>query len=196
MNWFEILKRQIASTKGKTFQLDFNQPMIEEEDNCKERLIKMVDSLNKLDLRSYFRYPYKNIKMPVEDFRKLGEGEYVFESGVARNEDHVRYRTFNKIIQPFNNITEEAACYILEEVKKITTSNFTLSNTNSLEDVYNFHLTISPSFIPGNMSIRDGGGLYISFISIDLLQHFDHFVSEVCEIDRLEEDISRIFANA
>ena len=36
MNWWSILKNQVASTKGKkTFQLDFNQPMIEEEDNCK-----------------------------------------------------------------------------------------------------------------------------------------------------------------
>ena len=37
MNWFNILKNQIASTKGKTFQFDFNQPMIEEEE-CKEKL--------------------------------------------------------------------------------------------------------------------------------------------------------------
>ena len=34
MNWFNILKNQIASTKGKTFQLDFNQPMVEDDD-CK-----------------------------------------------------------------------------------------------------------------------------------------------------------------
>lgn len=45
MSWFDILKNQIASTKGKTFQLDFNQPMIEEEDNCKERLINILNKL-------------------------------------------------------------------------------------------------------------------------------------------------------
>tara|TARA_R100000734_G_scaffold17196_1_gene13420 strand:- start:974 stop:1504 length:531 start_codon:yes stop_codon:yes gene_type:complete len=32
MSWWSIIKNQIASTKGKTFQLDFNRPMVEEED--------------------------------------------------------------------------------------------------------------------------------------------------------------------
>ena len=32
MDWFSVLKNQVASTKGKTFQLDFNQPMVEEDD--------------------------------------------------------------------------------------------------------------------------------------------------------------------
>tara|TARA_R100000353_G_scaffold38118_2_gene30176 strand:- start:350 stop:895 length:546 start_codon:yes stop_codon:yes gene_type:complete len=45
MNWWSIIKNQIASTKGKQFQLDFNQPMIEEEDNCKERLINILNKL-------------------------------------------------------------------------------------------------------------------------------------------------------
>ena len=51
MNWFNILKNQIASTKGKTFQLDFNQPMIEEEE-CKEKLravLKQVESINSIE---------------------------------------------------------------------------------------------------------------------------------------------------
>ena len=196
MNWWSIIKNQIASTKGKTFQLDFNQPMIEEEDNCKERLIKMVDTLTKLDFRDYFRYPYKNIKMPVEDFRTLGEGEYVFEAGEPEKETYVRYRLFNKIIEPFNNITEEAACYILQELKKHTASNFGLSNINIDEDVYNFHLSISPDLLPGNLNIKQGGGAYAAFLSIDLLDHYDHFIHEVFEKERFEGDISRIFANA
>tara|TARA_R100001163_G_C5067980_1_gene207605 strand:+ start:3638 stop:4189 length:552 start_codon:yes stop_codon:yes gene_type:complete len=44
--WWNILKRQVASTRGKQFQLDFNQPMIEEEeDNCKKRLINILNKL-------------------------------------------------------------------------------------------------------------------------------------------------------
>ena len=40
MNWWHIIKNQVASTKGKTFQLDFSQPMVDEEEKCKERLMK------------------------------------------------------------------------------------------------------------------------------------------------------------
>ena len=50
MNWFEIIKRQIASTKGKTFQLDFNQPMIEEEEDCKRRFRAVQDKLRSLTI--------------------------------------------------------------------------------------------------------------------------------------------------
>ena len=39
--WWEILKRQVASTKGKQFQLDFNQPMIEDSD-CKKEFTELV----------------------------------------------------------------------------------------------------------------------------------------------------------
>ena len=42
----------------------------------------------------------------------------------------------------------------------------------------------------------DTGGLYILYLSIDLTDHYDHFYDEVCEIERLEGDIGRIFANA
>ena len=47
MNWFDILKNQIASTKGKQFQLDFNQPMVE-EDNCKKKLLELYDKIDKI----------------------------------------------------------------------------------------------------------------------------------------------------
>ena len=171
--------------------------MIEEDENCKERLIKMVDALTKLDFRDYFRYPYKNIKMPVEDFRTLYEGEYSFEAGDVKDENYIRYRIFNRIFQRFDNITEETACYILQELKKHTASNFGLSHINADEDIYSFLLSINTDLLPGNL--KEGGGSnghYAGYLSIDLTDHFDHFYYEVCEIDRLEGDISRIFANA
>lgn len=50
MNWWDIIKNQIASTKGKTFQLDFNQPMIEEEeDDCRKRFLEIMNRINKAD---------------------------------------------------------------------------------------------------------------------------------------------------
>ena len=48
MMWWDIIKNQIASTKGKTFQLDFNQPMIEEDNSCKERFLEMLNKVDKL----------------------------------------------------------------------------------------------------------------------------------------------------
>ena len=41
MSWWSIIKNQIASTKGKQFQLDFNQPMIEDRD-CKKEFTELV----------------------------------------------------------------------------------------------------------------------------------------------------------
>jgi hypothetical protein len=195
MNWWNIIKNQIASTKGKTFQLDFNQPMIEEDENCKERLIKMINVLTKLDFRDYFRYPYRNIKMPVEDFRRLEEGEYSFEEGDAKDENYIRYRIFNRVFEPFDNITEEAACHILQQLKKHTPSNFGFSRTHTDEDAYVFHLAINTDLLAGDLNIKDGGS-YAGYIAIDLIDHFDHFIYEVFEKERFEGDISRIFANA
>lgn len=54
MSWFDILKNQIASTKGKQFQLDFSEPMVEEEeDECKRKLIAF---LKKVETMAGFRY--------------------------------------------------------------------------------------------------------------------------------------------
>ena len=41
MNWFNVLKNQVASTKGKTFQLDYTQPMIE-ENNCRDEFTQLT----------------------------------------------------------------------------------------------------------------------------------------------------------
>jgi len=46
MSWWSIIKNQIASTKGKTFQLDFNKPMIEEDDDCVQWVIELCKKIN------------------------------------------------------------------------------------------------------------------------------------------------------
>ena len=193
--WWEIIKNQIASTKGKTFQLDFNQPMIEEEENCKERLIKMIDALSKIDVRDYFRYPYLDKKMPVEDFEKLSNlaQEYKFQSGSVQRGDYIRYVIMNNIMEPFDNITEDAACHILEVVKKEKPGNFSFVYDEGKE-YYSLHIVITTEKLPE--PLIDTGGLYILYLSIDLTDPYDHFYDEVCEIERLEGDIGRIFANA
>ena len=195
MNWFEILKKQIASTKGKTFQLDFNQPMIEEDENCKERLIKMIDALSKIDVRDYFRYPYLDKKMPVEDFEKLSNftQEYKFQYGSVQRGDYMKYVIMNSIMEPFDNINEETACHILEKVKKEKPGNFSFVYKEG-QDFYSLHLMITTRGLP--KPFIDSNSQYVLYLSIDLTDHYDHFFDDVCEIERLEGDIGRIFANA
>jgi len=49
--WWEILKRQVASTKGKQFQLDFSEPMVEEEEeDCKKRFQAVQNKLRSLNI--------------------------------------------------------------------------------------------------------------------------------------------------
>jgi|9_EtaG_2_1085328.scaffolds.fasta_scaffold11177_4 hypothetical protein len=101
--WWEILKRQVASTKGKTFQLDFNQPMIEEEeDECRKKFIAMAQKVEQMTMggtrntkyeRQYEkRYDIKNnfesthpyifgsanfkIKVYLEDVEKIPENVF------------------------------------------------------------------------------------------------------------------------
>tara|TARA_R100000773_G_C4183933_1_gene92481 strand:+ start:49 stop:609 length:561 start_codon:yes stop_codon:yes gene_type:complete len=54
--WWEILKRQVASTKGKQFQLDFTQPMIE-DDNCKKQLSRLHDKVRAIKDKQSFQGP-------------------------------------------------------------------------------------------------------------------------------------------
>ena len=195
--WWDIIKNQVASTKGKTFQLDFSEPMIEEDENCKERLIKMIDALSKIDVRDYFIYPYLRKKMPVEDFEKLSNlnEEYKYQSGSVQQGDYMRYVIMNNIAEPFDNITEDAACQILEPVKKEKPGNFSFVYKEG-QEYYSLHIVISTENFPEPLAQIDSGGIYVLYLSIDLTDHFDHFFEDVCEIERLEGDIGKIFANA
>ncbi len=65
MNWWDILKNQVASTKGKTFQLDFSEPMIEDE-SCKEKLKNIFRRVHK-------KHTSMNIDFILNDIDKLSE---------------------------------------------------------------------------------------------------------------------------
>lgn len=193
-----LVKRQIASTKGKTFQLDFNQPMIEEEDNCKERLIKMIDTLNKIDLRDYFMLPHSKNKMSVGYFEER-EGDYKLESGSVANYNYIKYYLVNDIFENFNNITEEAACYVLEELKKgennSKTGVFVIKSVKENKKLYILNVVINSRSFPESLALGNGGQ-YVLGVTVDLINHSVYFVDEVCDIKRLEGDILKIIDNA
>ena len=62
MNWFDIIKNQIASTKGKTFSLDFSQPMVEEDDSCKQKLIDLAKRVESFSKEGYLKDSYAGDK--------------------------------------------------------------------------------------------------------------------------------------
>jgi len=53
MMWWDIIKNQISSTKGKTFSLDFSQPMVEEDDSCKQKLLDLFKRLESFSKEDY-----------------------------------------------------------------------------------------------------------------------------------------------
>lgn len=90
MNWFDILKNQIASTKGKQFQLDFTQPMVEEEEEpCKEKLIKLYEK---------FKNNWDSISKPLVEKLKT--------SKVRRDRDRFIY-------SKLSSVPEEVCCEVI-----------------------------------------------------------------------------------
>ncbi len=83
MNWFDILKNQIASTKGKQFQLDFSQPMVEEDDSCKQKLLDLAKRLESFSEKNYYPYSWSKLDLVSEEdccvairlFKVVSEGE-------------------------------------------------------------------------------------------------------------------------
>ena len=69
MKWRGILKNQIASTKGKTFSLDFTQPMVEEDDSCKQKLLDLAKRLESFSKEGYntHSYVYPNFDKTVSE---------------------------------------------------------------------------------------------------------------------------------
>jgi hypothetical protein len=107
MSWWSILKNQIASTKGKTFQLDFTEPMIEEE-KCKEKLravFKQVESINSIE-------GFDKIldKKTVQRHRKMFQSK-------EDTKFRVRIRTTDRL---FDRVPEEVCCALIELYKSLS----------------------------------------------------------------------------
>ena len=123
--WWEILKRQVASTKGKQFQLDFNQPMIEDED-CKNKFIQLINkalntSFGKLklsekdehDITKVYHTEYKTNYKGARHFKANDSSDIVVETFYAVN--------------PKEPFPEEVYCKALElykTTKSVKTEEF------------------------------------------------------------------------
>jgi len=110
MNWFNILKNQIASTKGKTFQLDFNQPMVEDSD-CRDEFTQLTKKASEL----YFGILETSGKSKDNVYYKL------FNNGVKYENRGLDSRSYIPIITeyafPTEPVPEEVYCRALELYK-------------------------------------------------------------------------------
>ncbi len=120
MNWFDILKNQIASTKGKTFQLDFSEPMIEDEENCKEKLRAILKKFWELDFKQFLK---KDIGFAEASYSspeyRVNSGES-FEDGI-----YVSFARTNFQSESLDAMSEEVACWFLENLKNDIGTTFT-----------------------------------------------------------------------
>lgn len=199
--WWSIIKNQIASTKGKTFQLDFNQPMIEEEDNCKERLNKMIDALTKINAIDYLIEPTEKRKLTLEDFEEdKGSDWYYYvgkESYLQSRNNYFNIQFHNHLYQPFDNIKEEEACIILDMLKK---EIFTEEYVSTSPDVYIMEYIINELLLfPDKEQLdRMKSGFYVFVVTVDLSEYDDPSINpqDICDFNRLINDIKRIISNA
>jgi len=156
MNWWSILKNQIASTKGKTFQLDFNQPMVEEEeDDCRKRFFEIMDKINKAertDTQILSTSSSASTKKRWEIETDFPDFERVF----------IGYHTHK--IGNIDKIPEEIFCKALEMLDRRAFDNTTKRekfNNDTLKinfrDFSKMRLTkINYEVVPGNMAIYFG----------------------------------------
>ena len=112
MKWFEILKNQIASTKGKQFQLDFNQPMIEDDD-CKKTLMAIYERFiakESIEGYSFMRdddtaYPNFKAFMDTESAKTTETGKEIYLRAFGKN--------------TLKNAPEEVCCKAIEIYKSL-----------------------------------------------------------------------------
>tara|TARA_R100001163_G_C5067980_1_gene207602 strand:+ start:1866 stop:2453 length:588 start_codon:yes stop_codon:yes gene_type:complete len=131
MNWFDILKNQITSAKGKQFQLDFNQPMIEEE-KCKEKLravLNQVASINSIE-----GFEKRIDKKTAQRHRKMFKSK-------DDSQFRVRIRTADRLL---DEVPEEVCCALIELYKAL--SKNTESPYESSKDIPGYLIYATRSF--------------------------------------------------
>ena len=117
MDWFSILKNQVASTKGKQFQLDFTQPMVEEDDDCKRDFFAVVDKLKNLEI-------YGLVKKPAEYPKSKG---FIFE----RDSKRVLEIFFS--FDGIEKVPNEVFCYDIDQYKNTQIRNFKMGKINDYQ---------------------------------------------------------------
>jgi len=120
--WWDIIKNQIASTKGKTFQLDFNQPMIEEEEeDCKKRYQSVVNKISNLNFAG-LKKEAKNDEWMIDGLKSFDFIEEEFYEEKKLRPDVETYTLFS------DKIPEEIYCNAIEQYEKTRYGGSELDN--------------------------------------------------------------------
>ena len=114
MSWWNVIKNQIASAKGKTFQLDFSRPMVEDT-NCKDELrelankmkqISSIDGYEEINKRENDVYGYG------QTLRLIDDKSYIVE---IRSKDKL------------NEVPEEVCCTLIDMYKSTANNDYKMS---------------------------------------------------------------------
>ena len=113
MDWFSVLKNQVASTKGKQFQLDFSQPMVEDDDDCKKTLMEIYDRF--IAKESIEGYTFmKDDDSAYPNFKAFLDNE---SAQTTERGKEIYLRAFGKNI--LKNAPEEVCCKAIEIYKSL-----------------------------------------------------------------------------
>lgn len=122
MNWKDILKEQFATTADAQFELDFENPMIEqEEETCKKKLRALYNKLKNMSAPSGFIHFSLDDEDPAisRDFRK----RFLLDGKGARKR---RFMVSGR--DSLEKVPEEICCKAIELFKIATDDNDAYDN--------------------------------------------------------------------
>ena len=140
MNWFDILK--VLGTKTGFSQLDFDNIVIEDDDNCKERWQKNVEAYRNFAKRDFKYRPKKEKGMPYVDGYVMSREEHNFGTQYIepKRKDGRHSNGIIFLLYSYDpNIPEEVYCKALEMRDKKTGGSIDMEGyriSNLIPDTY------------------------------------------------------------
>jgi hypothetical protein len=146
------LKNQVASTKGKTFQLDFNQPMVEDT-NCKDKLREIANRVKQISSIDGYEPTGKS---KTDSF---GHSLYFRLTGATQ----YNVQIYSK--DELNEVPEEVCCALIDMYKSTANNDYTFPPVNIRKNLQDYDLYVEKSrdnLNPGEdistvLSIQKGG---------------------------------------
>jgi len=104
LSWFNILKNQFATTADAQFDLDFDNPMVEqEEETCKKQLERLYNSLSNFTAPSEYEEEPAGEPYNLKRFRA--------KRNITETKLHVRGKNL------LEEVPEEVCCQLIELFK-------------------------------------------------------------------------------
>lgn len=165
MNWFDILKNQIASTKGKSFQLDFSEAMVEDT-NCKDKLRELANRMKQISSIDGY-----------EETRKRESNNYGYAQ-TFRLIDDKSYSVQIRSKDRLNEVPEEVCCVLIDMYKSTANNNYSPIPVSKKRILRGFNLYAEKSRDNSNPGVDVSTSLVIEKsggepFAMDYLYHID-----------------------